>query len=142
MGFSKIKRRLGLWMSGHNGIMRIARTVNFALFHWNDRQQDKTFGSLNPDKKFFVIRSDNTCQGLLSLYFGGLEYIYRCFQEGFIPVVDYQNYKTQYNVDFPVNGTFNSWEYYFEQPSVYSLEEIYHSKNVRLSGWNLMPPPR
>lgn len=136
----RIKRALGLWLSHHNKAMKAARIVNFALFHWKDRQQDKTFGTLNPDKKFFVIRSDNTYQGLLSLYLGELERIYRCFQEGFIPVVDWQNYKTQYNVDFPVNGTTNAWEYYFEQPCTYTLEEVYHSTNVRLSGWNLTPP--
>ena len=43
---------------------------------------------------------------------------------GLTPVIDYQNYKTVYNEDFPINGQMNMWEYYFEQPAGRSLKEV------------------
>ena len=129
------KRRLGMYVQ-HNRFLRgIATDINLALFHWDKRQQDKHFGELNPSVKFYVIRSNGRDEGLLSLYLGRLVQIHNLLQNGFIPVVDYQNYATQYNVGFPVNGTLNAWEYYFEQPSSYTLDEVYHSRNVTLSGW-------
>ena len=138
------KRNLGFYVQ-HNRFLRgIATDINLALFHWDKRQQDKSFGPLNPSLRFYVIRPSGTDEGLLSLYLGTVSKVHRCLDEGFVPVVDWQNYKTQYNVDFPVNGTYNAWEYYFGQPCSYTLDEVYQSRNVRLSGWllrNTMPPP-
>ena len=139
------KRNLGFYVQ-HNRFLRgIATDINLALFHWDKRQQDKSFGPLNPSLRFYVIRPSGTDEGLLSLYLGTVSKVHRCLDEGFVPVVDWQNYKTQYNVDFPVNGTYNAWEYYFGQPCSYTLDEVYQSRNVRLSGWllrNTMPPPK
>ena len=36
----------------------------------------------------------------------------------------------QYTIVKKINGTFNSWLYYFKQVSKYSLKEVYQSKNV------------
>lgn len=135
-----IKRKLGLIIS-HSRLFGFARKVNFALFQWDKRQQDKSFGSLNPGLKFYVIRSDTMDQGLMSMYFGNVRCVHRLIHDGFTPIVDWQNYMTQYNVDFPVNGTRNAWEYYFEQPCSYTLDEVYKSRNVRLSGWTFCSPP-
>ena len=33
------------------------------------------------------------------------------------------------------NGIDNVWEYFFEQPSEITEEEVYSCKNVYLSGW-------
>ncbi len=140
--FKRLKRKAGFIISRSKILMPIFRKINLILFHWDKRRQDKSFGNLNPSVKFYVIRSSGADEGLLSLYLGRLKEIHRCIHEGFIPIIDWENYKTQYNVDFPVNGTKNAWEYYFEQPCGYSLEEVYKSKNVRLSGWSLsnLPP--
>ena len=45
--------------------------------------------------------------------------------------MDFKNYKTQYNI-----ADENAWECFFEQISNYSLDEVYQSKNVVLSGIN------
>ena len=42
------------------------------------------------------------------------------------------NFKTIYNEKIKLFGTFNSWNYYFENVSKYSLNEVYKSKNVIL----------
>ena len=134
-GFRSIKRRLGFYVQRNRFLRGIATDINLALFHMDRKQSDKHFGELNPSVRFCVIRSSGQDEGLLSLYLGRLIQIHELKRAGFVPIVDYENYRTQYNVDFPVNGTRNAWEYYFEQPCSYTLDEVYHSKNVRLSGW-------
>lgn len=129
------KRKLGFAVQHNNFLRGLATDINFALFQRDKRQQHKSFGSLNPSVKFCVLRSDTMDQGLLSLYLGNIERIISWRQAGFIPVIDWENYSTQYNVDFPVNGSRNAWEYYFEQPCDYSLQEVYNSSDVTLSGW-------
>ena len=54
-----------------------------------------------------------------------------------IPVVDWENYRLPHSEDVPVNGTCNAWEYYWKQPSLYTLEEVYRSKHVILSNMNI-----
>jgi hypothetical protein len=44
-----------------------------------------------------------------------------------------RNYLTFFNEQKAINGTFNAWEYYFRQPTEYSLEDAYNGKNVILS---------
>ena len=136
-----LKRKLGLIIPHLGFIGRAIQDINQAIFHWDERQHYKTFGKLNPDIKFFVVRGNNL-MGLLALYLNNLPLIYDALEKGFIPCVDFKNYKTQYNIDSPVNGTFNAWDYYFEQPSNYELEEIYRSKNVILSGWKFYSLPQ
>ena len=75
----------------------------------------------------------------MSYYMWALMTVCRCERENLVPIVDFLNYTTQNSVDFPVNGTCNAWEYYFEQPCKYSLDEVYHSQYVILSGWKICP---
>ena len=135
--FKKFKQKLGIRLSHYPKLWNFSLTINGILFHWDKRQHDKSFGSLNPSLRFYVVRPRGVREGLLSMYFFVLDELKKAFSQGFIPIVDWQNYETQYNVDFPVNGTRNAWEYYFEQPSKYTLDEVYQSRNVRLSGWVL-----
>lgn len=90
----------------------------------------KSFGEKNPDKVFYVIYRKPYEAG----FFSNLNYVILSLKliEGtnFIPVVDFQNFKTFYNNENPIYGTENSWEYYFEQLSPYSLDEVYQSKHV------------
>ena len=112
--------------------------LNLILRHWDLREHKHSFGKLNPDKTFYVVRADdNFGEGLLSLYVNRGTVIERSHSKGYISVVDFQNYKTLYNLEDEFMGTRNAWEYYFEQPSSYTLDEVYQSKNVILSGWKL-----
>ncbi|MBQ7152194.1 MAG: hypothetical protein IJR94_08090 [Synergistaceae bacterium] len=142
MSFRDFKRQLGLLTSRHKNLHALARKINLAVFHWEKRQQEKNFGPLNPSLRFFLIRSEGTDEGLMSLYIGRLREIYWSFQNNFVPFVDWKNYRTQYNIDSPVYGSLNAWEYYFEQPSNFSLEEIYQSRRVKLSGWKFFERPQ
>lgn len=90
----------------------------------------KSFGDKNPDKMFFVIWRECLGAGMFSNLNHVLVFLLLLENTPFIPIVDFKNFKTLYNENQPINGTENSWEYYFKQVSKYSLDEIYQSKNV------------
>ncbi len=90
----------------------------------------KNFGEKNPDKTFYVIWRSFLGSGFFSNFTQVLTHIKAAHHLGMIPVVDFENFKTLYNEQEPINGTKNSWEYYFKQVSPYSLEEVYQSKRV------------
>lgn len=86
-------------------------------------------GKQNPDKTFFIVRRTNTYSGLLSLMMTHLMRIDEAIKRGCIPVVDMQN---NFNIYLPEDriGKENAWEYYFEQPMNYGLNDIKKSKNI------------
>ena len=90
----------------------------------------KSFGDLNPDKTFYVIWRDHLGSGFFSNFTQVLSHIKLAESFGMIPVVDYLNFKTLYNVAEAVNGSQNAWEYYFKQPSGFTLNEVYQSRRV------------
>lgn len=92
--------------------------------------QYKSFGEKNQDKAFYVIYRNNLGAGFFSNFFHILLHFEIALKNNLIPVVDLKNFKTIYNNDVAINGTENAWEYYFNQPSPYSLEEVYQSKHV------------
>jgi hypothetical protein len=89
----------------------------------------KSFGEENSEKTFLVIRLNNPFLGLMAIYNCVLGYLRIAERNGFIPVVDLKNYANGYLEDEEI-GKINAWEYYFEQPTSYTLEEVYRSKNV------------
>lgn len=94
------------------------------------QSQIKTFGSQNPDRTFFVLRSFGVESGLLALYqqkMLGVEY---AIENGYVPIVDLKNYRCQYSTDDNVNA----WDQFFEQPTEIALDEVYKSKNVMIQG--------
>ncbi len=102
-------------------------------------EQKKCFGEENPDVIFYVIRLFPLAAGYLCNYNYVLGYMKHAYDNGWVPVVDMENYKTMYSMDMSVHGTHNVWEYIFKQPidistgKRYTLEEVYRSKNVILS---------
>lgn len=111
----------------------------FRILYKNIRmpEQKKSFGKLHPDKTFYVIRLYPPATGWLANYNYILGYIKYAQERDLIPVVDMEHYSTLYTEQEAVNGTKNVWEYFFKQPSPYTLEEVYKSKNVILSNGSL-----
>lgn len=95
-------------------------------------QKKKSYGKENDNKIVYVIKPDyqDGVEGLLSLLHKQVLYIDYAKRKGYIPYVDWKNYKTQY-----YDGENNVWNYFFKQPSEISGKEVYSSKNVYLSGW-------
>jgi len=92
----------------------------------------KSFGNLNPKKKFYLIRRFPG-GGLFSNLNYVANHILIANKLSYIPIVDMKNYPNIYNCNFKINKSFNSWLYYFRPLSKISLDKIYKSKNVYLS---------
>lgn len=120
---------------------RFRVAVKNILYHLTTRERRKSFGSKNPDKTIYIIRSINDkspfyigpVHNLLANYFYVLSHIQYAKTKGWIPVVDQLHYPVYNSQKEPVNGTTNPWEYFWQQPGGISLEEAYQSKNVVLS---------
>lgn len=114
------------------------------IYHWITREKRKSFGKFNPDKTFYVIRSIDyknkfyigPVNNLLANYFYVLSHLRYTQINGWIPVVDMLNYPVYNSLPYPINGTMNAWEYFWQQPSQYTLDEVYRSRNVILSKQN------
>ena len=90
----------------------------------------RSFGDANPDKVFYVIWRDSLGSGFFSNFTQVLSHIQYAEGQGMIPVVDFENFRTLYNICEDVYGSRNAWEYYFKPVSPYSSAEVYRSKNV------------
>ena len=93
----------------------------------------RRFGDANSDKVFYVIWRDTLGSGFFSNFTQVLSHIQYAQGQGMTPVVDFENFRTLYNVDEAVHGSQNAWEYYFEPVSPYPLAEVYRSRNVVFS---------
>lgn len=92
----------------------------------------KSFGNLNKNKFFYVIRRNPTA-GFFSNITFVLNHLKICEAIGFIPIVDMKNYPTLHNEVEGKNKNKNSWDCYFKKLNNHSLKEVYKSKNVFLS---------
>ena len=114
------------------------------IYHWKTRERCKSFGKNNPDKQFYVIRSlDDTSKyyigprhNLMANYFYVLSHLAYAQKHNLQPVVDQLNYPVYISQSTSVHGSYNPWEYFWEQPDGISLDEVYSSKNVILSKQN------
>jgi len=129
---SKIKYRIRLFLPPKiwrimSGIVKKSREYEFSEHKVN-------YGKLNKDKKIFIIRRRPPGAGLFSNVNHAMQGVIRAKELGAIPVVDYENYwMDEYSVSKPINGSKNSWEYFFKPISNISLSEAYSSQNVILS---------
>ncbi|WP_308779736.1 hypothetical protein [uncultured Clostridium sp.] len=133
----KLKHKIRLFLTKNDyeksKVYTILVKLNLLIFNFNEREHKKSFGKNNGDKIFYLIRPMSKEEGLLSSFFSVVKLIDYANKKGYIPYVDMQSYKAQYNDESCEIK--NSWEYYFKQPSNYTIDEIYCSKNVILSGW-------
>jgi hypothetical protein len=107
------------------------KTIHFAQ-EYKYRERRACYGTENSDKRFYVIGILVYGCGLFGLISHILKHIVYAEKFGYIPIVDLQNFDTQY-LDLGSLGKENAWEYFFEQPGGYSLRDISKSKNVILS---------
>ncbi len=87
-----------------------------------------SLGNENAGKTICICKAGG-CDGLFAEIRFLLSEIYFAEELGFIPVVEIPDHSC-YHENHPVNGTNNTFEYYFEQPYSISLEEAYKSKYV------------
>ena len=86
-------------------------------------------GYKNKDKIFYIIQRSPGA-GLFSNLIFVLNHLIIAKKHKFIPFVDMENFPTIYNETNAIDGTKNSWEYFFHQMSNISSREIKKSKNL------------
>lgn len=85
----------------------------------------------NKKKKYYIIKAIPKT-GFFSNYFYAIGHMILATQKGYKVTVDWENYKTPYNEEYPINNTLNCWEYFFEQPN--NMKTVYEScKNPYIS---------
>ena len=94
-----------------------------------------SLGRKNPDKIFYVIgywHDENFLrQGIISTWRDFMPKVLYALQKGYIPIIDMMNNYKPMLLDENNKGKINAWNIYFQQPqSIYTLEEILHSKKV------------
>ena len=123
------KIRKKIW-STINAIKNIDDVSN--IKEWNEKKV--SWGNENADKTFYVIRRYNCSdEGHGSMVTYVLGHIIEAVEKGYIPVVDLKNCYSYRWQNEEKKGKENAWEYYYEQPMQYTLENIKNSKNIILS---------
>lgn len=97
---------------------------------WPRNGSRYSFGTAHPDETFCVITRSGRGAGFLSNFHHVMLHIKIALQCGMTPVIDMENYRTYCNEGEAINGTYNAWEYFFEQPFGADLRDVYRSKNV------------
>jgi hypothetical protein len=92
-----------------------------------NRQREITLGNENPGLAFYIIGFNCGWNGLAWIILHIIEHLEYADEKGYTPVIDLQNFNTQYTSDESL-GTENVWEYWFEHPAKYGLGDIAKSK--------------
>lgn len=115
------------WININN---RFCRRVRAIFIHNICREMTVCFGEKNEDKLFYVIRDPKEEHGLFALYNFVMFHLKIAEERGAIPIVDVQYYPLEGLIEDAKIGYENAWEYFFEQTSSHSLDEVYQSANV------------
>lgn len=87
----------------------------------------------DPNKPtYYIIRRRWDTTGLMGRYGIFAGHIRYALTNGWLPIVDMQNYPNPYLPPEKL-GKENSWEYYFEQPLRIGLKDAYAGENIVLS---------
>ncbi len=106
---------------------RVRDVINGSWICMHERK--RILGFRNKNIVFYIIRPEAAEPGLMSIHNYVLHKISYAVEKGYIPIVDYQNYKNMY-LDNNLLGKVNSWEYFFHQPTQWSLKDVRHSRHV------------
>lgn len=129
----KLYNHIIAWKILNSDLWFFRKCKNFLVYLvCNSKELYACFGKLNPDKTFYVIRDPHRKAGLFAVHSFVVGHIRHAVKNGMIPIVDMQHYPNMYYTDKETIGKMNWWEFCFKQPFPYSLEEVYHSKNVVL----------
>ncbi len=90
-----------------------------------------SYGNLNKDKKFYVIKYNRPECGIYSMIFHLIPQMEYALHRKYTPIIDCRETYLYMIQDEENAGKENAWDYYFEQPAgFYSLDEVYQSKHV------------
>lgn len=110
------------------------RRIRQVLFHNICHECHASFGNQNGDRLFYVIRCPKDDLGFFGLYNYVVDYMKKAISMNAEPVVDWKYYPNNYISEDNLVGKENVWEYFFENPTGISIDEVYRSKNVIMGG--------
>ena len=110
----------------NDGIMYYEEVMSFTYMFSDYR----SLGSLNPDKKFFVIDGYYNKLGLFTIFSNIVTCAKYVKAKGMVPVVRLTMSGNSFYSDFEGDDI---WSKFFNQPEGYTLEEVIHSANVYFS---------
>lgn len=137
------------WLKKNQYVVKVYECI-FGPIHWLEYKMKHmnwpslerthfSYGKLNKNKKFYVIKYNRQECGIFSMIFHLIPQIEYAVRRNYIPIIDCRETYLSMIQDRENAGKENAWEYYFEQPlDNYSLDEVYHSKHViyvRKNGW-------
>ena len=93
----------------------------FDTYLWNQKWREVT--KKGTGRTFYVIRRGHANVGLFSYVTVAMGHIYHAIEIGAIPIIDMKNYENTY-LDRSLLCKENAWEYFYEQPMGYRLEDI------------------
>lgn len=111
------------------GNLEIMARISDADAHFLYSEKKKTFGPLYSDYTFYVIRVRAISTSIGGLMPWVVKQLRIADERGCIPVIDFSYFPNVFLESDEV-GIINPWEYYFEQPTQFSLQAAYHAKNV------------
>lgn len=121
-----------------NIVDKIRNTIIFVFRYYKIKPQKITRGDSNADKTFYITCVSYRTDGLFSIMKSQLTHIAYALDHHYIPVVNMKDFYSQYLGD-NVGSTENVWEYFFEQPFNYHVEDTLTSKHIILSRRSLTP---
>ena len=87
----------------------------------------------DPNKPtYYIIRRLDEAAELPEIFLFVMGHVRRALSKGWLPIVDMQHYPNLYLPSEKI-GQENSWEYFFEQPFRFGVEQAYAGENVVLS---------
>lgn len=84
------------------------------------------------DKRFYIVARTPDVAGIGAIAVGTISHALYALDKGLLPIVDLKHYKNQY---FKDGRTYkdNTWEYFFEQPAGYTLDDVSSDSEVVIS---------
>jgi len=97
-------------------------------FKWRERKE--CYGNENRKKIFFIIRRISEFEGHFSMINTVLGHLEKADKKKYIPIIDMKNYYSSLWQNEDRKYLENAWEYFYEQPCGYTLNDIKKSKNI------------
>lgn len=111
----------------------ILKCIIMVIQNYREREKRVSYGEENQDKQFYIIGVNVGEMGLLYIMLRNLLHFAYAEKYKYIPIVDLQNYHSQFLESEDIVNKKNAWEFFFKQPAGYLLSDIQQSKNIILS---------
>ncbi len=132
---------------GFTGTMVVAyskmRKYVEALRKYKEIEERQSFGVLNENNIFYVIRMSKVYSSLGPVLIHVLLNLKECDMNNYTPVIDFRCFPNLFQ-EVGEEYHVNTWLYFFDQPTFWGTDAVYHSKNVILGDplWRMSGGPK